>query len=334
MTRDSAGGPGGVFLGFGDEPHYRRLYFETYIRLDPVDPVLPRLNPGQVVSNSSVTPPAEFLETRFYEEWMEPQGWLDRVFVVLDRSPNQITVFVTARSTRDGWADEGVYQRMRLIAPHLRRSVLICQAVGLQRIEATTLADTLDGLSAGVFLIDRDGQLVHANASGSDMLSEGLLPGVLPAKFSAREPEASPPLFEVFARAAQADTALGANGFAIPFKSPKGDCYVAHLLPLTSAARQLSAGYSAVAAVFIQKAALTGPGLAPVIARHYQLTPTETRVLVTITQVGSMQEAASALGIAETTVKTHLRRVFSKTQTTSQAELVKLVAGFSNIFSQ
>ena len=39
---------------------------------------------------------------------------------------------------------------------------------------------------------------------------------------------------------------------------------------------------------------------------------------------------ASVLGIAEPTVKTHLKRLFEKTGTHRQADLVKLVAGFSN----
>ena len=41
-------------------------------------------------------------------------------------------------------------------------------------------------------------------------------------------------------------------------------------------------------------------------------------------------ETADALGIAETTVKTHLHRVFAKTGVSRQADLVKLAAGFSN----
>jgi FixJ family two-component response regulator len=38
----------------------------------------------------------------------------------------------------------------------------------------------------------------------------------------------------------------------------------------------------------------------------------------------------AALGISEGTVKTHLHHVFGKTGTTRQAELVKLIAGYSN----
>jgi predicted ArsR family transcriptional regulator len=41
-------------------------------------------------------------------------------------------------------------------------------------------------------------------------------------------------------------------------------------------------------------------------------------------------ETARALGVTEATVKTHLHRLFGKTGAVRQADLVKLVAGFSN----
>ena len=41
-----------------------------------------------------------------------------------------------------------------------------------------------------------------------------------------------------------------------------------------------------------------------------------------------MPEVAPALGISETTVKTHLQHVFDKTGINRQADLVKLVAGY------
>ena len=41
-------------------------------------------------------------------------------------------------------------------------------------------------------------------------------------------------------------------------------------------------------------------------------------------------EVAEALGVAESTVKTHLGRVYEKTGAGRQADLVKLVVGFAN----
>jgi DNA-binding CsgD family transcriptional regulator len=49
-----------------------------------------------------------------------------------------------------------------------------------------------------------------------------------------------------------------------------------------------------------------------------------------VVEVGGVPEVAELLGIGQTTVKTHLHRLFAKTETTRQADLVKLVAGFSS----
>ena len=50
--------------------------------------------------------------------------------------------------------------------------------------------------------------------------------------------------------------------------------------------------------------------------------------LFAIVEVGGVPEVAEVLGVAPTTVRTHLGRVYEKTGAARQADLVKLVAGF------
>jgi DNA-binding CsgD family transcriptional regulator len=103
------------------------------------------------------------------------------------------------------------------------------------------------------------------------------------------------------------------------------------VLPLTSGERRRAgAAFAAVAAVFVQKAPLDIPSPHEIISKDYKLTPTELRVLFAIVQVGGVPAVAEALGIAASTVKTHLLRLFAKTGTMGQAELVKLVASYTN----
>jgi DNA-binding CsgD family transcriptional regulator len=68
------------------------------------------------------------------------------------------------------------------------------------------------------------------------------------------------------------------------------------------------------------------------LAKSYNLTPGELRVLLGIVHIGGVQETAEALGVGENTVKTHLQRVYAKTGAGRQAEIVKLAAEFSNPF--
>jgi DNA-binding CsgD family transcriptional regulator len=80
--------------------------------------------------------------------------------------------------------------------------------------------------------------------------------------------------------------------------------------------------------VFVRKAALELPHPLEAIVATFKLTPAEMRVLMLIIEVGGISEIAPVLGISEATVKTHLQRIFAKTETGRQADLVKLVAGY------
>jgi DNA-binding CsgD family transcriptional regulator len=53
--------------------------------------------------------------------------------------------------------------------------------------------------------------------------------------------------------------------------------------------------------------------------------------LLAIVEVGGIPEVATAFGVADTTVRTHVNRLFEKTGVTRQADLVKLVAGYATV---
>jgi DNA-binding CsgD family transcriptional regulator len=80
--------------------------------------------------------------------------------------------------------------------------------------------------------------------------------------------------------------------------------------------------------VFIRKVAL-GASFPEVIRKTFKLTPSELRVLLAIVEVGGIPEVAASLGVADTTVRTHVTHLFAKTGTARQADLAKLVAGYS-----
>lgn len=70
------------------------------------------------------------------------------------------------------------------------------------------------------------------------------------------------------------------------------------------------------------------------IAAAFRLTPSELRVLMAIIEIGGVPDIAAKLGVAETTVKTHLGRLFEKTGAGRQADLVKIAAGFAVPFAR
>ncbi len=229
------------------------------------------------------------------------------------------------------FTDDGARGRMQLIIPHLRRAVLVGNAVDLRATEVATFADTLDGIGAGMFLVDESGRIAHSNTAGRALLAAGDILRAAGDRLAAVDTQADETLLDIFKTAGNGDAAIGTKGVAVPMSARNGEHHVAHVLPLTSGARRRAGtAYAAIAAVFVHKAALATPSPPEVIAKAYSLTPSELRVLLAIVEVGGVPETAAALGIAETTVKFHLRRLFEKTGAKRQADLVKLVAGFAN----
>jgi len=331
VSKDATSRTGQLAFQFGLDPEYVQSYFDKYVRLDPNTTGQFFAKIGQPVAVADFMPYEDFVETRFFKEWARPQGLVDAVSSVLERSATSAALFLVFRHTKDGLVDDGARRRMRLIVPHIRRAALIGKTIDLKTAESAAFADTLDGIAAGMFLVDRRGCIVHANAPGHEMLrSSGALHAV-GGRLVTHDPSTDHQLYDIFAAAAVGDSKLGVKGICVPLMARNGERHVAHVLPLTSGARRRTgARYAAAAAIFVHRAALDIPSPPEAIAKAYKLTPMELRVLLAIVEIGGAPEVAEALGIAETTVKTHLGRLYEKIGVARHADLVKIVAGFSN----
>jgi DNA-binding NarL/FixJ family response regulator len=331
FSKSPARRTGEVFQEWGVEPQYKASYFETYIRLDPATIGQFVFDVGDIYSTADVIPYGEFRETRFYQEWAQPQGWVDTIAATLEKSATSFALFGVFRDQQHGLVDAATRHRMGLMVPHLRRAVLIGNVIDLHDEKGAMLADAFDTLAAGVFLVDEHARIVFANAAGQALLGEATILHGAKGVLTMTDTEAGRAFRDAIQAAAGGDAVMGAKGVAVPLSPQPDRRWLAHILPLTSGARQHAGiAYAAVAAVFVRKAALDTPSPMQTVARLYKLTPSELRVLGAIIEVGGVSAVADALGISEATVKTHLQHLFEKTGLRRQTDLVKLVAGHAN----
>jgi DNA-binding CsgD family transcriptional regulator len=331
FSQDFAAQSGRFHFHWGDNPEYTQAFFSTYMKISPLTPHLMMTRVGETFAASRLMPYEELVASRFFQEWCVPQGYNDFVATNLDKTTTSMaTVSLGRGNTRDLISDEDI-RRMRLLAPHFRRAVLISRVIELHKLEADMLNAAFDGIAAMFFLVDAQAAIVHANRHGRAALDEGDVVTGTRALLTLSDLEANRTLHDVIADARDGDAAVATRGIAVPLKARSGEHYVAHLMPLTSGAR-LATGrsYSAAAAVFIRKATLDLPLPIEAVARQSNLTPAEIRVLYAVLEVGGVAAMAAMLGLSEPTVRTHLHHLFEKTGTGSQIELVKLVAGLAS----
>jgi DNA-binding CsgD family transcriptional regulator len=307
------------------------LYKERYAKLDPATEPLLLRDVGEVASTTELVPYSEYVKTRFYREWMKPQGFVETWHASVEKTATTFVHLIFWSKGKSGIESDATRDRMRFIVPHLRRAVLISNLVDQGKTEAALFGDTLDGIAAGLFLVDASGRILHANASGHALLTRGVVLRAYGGKLVSHDTSAEQELYRVLDAVGGGQAAPGADTVAVPLTTRHGDHYVAHVLPLTSGVRRRAgAGHAAAVAVFVQKASLDVPSPQEAIAKLYKLTPMELRVLFAIVQVGGVPEVAAMMGSSGSTIRTHLRRLFSKTGTDRQADLVKLVAGYIN----
>ena len=117
--------------------------------------------------------------------------------------------------------DHEMHRRMSLVAPHARRAVLIGRTIDQKANEVATLADALDSLSAGVFLIEANGRIVHANAAGRGILGVDDFLRSIGGRLVARDTKINRTLQDSFA--GRGDLEIGSRGIALPLTARKGD---------------------------------------------------------------------------------------------------------------
>lgn len=268
---------------------------------------------------------AELQQTAFYRNWAEPQGLREACMTKFVHTPDRIGLLgCTTRASRGVISDEDC-RFLALLSPHLRRASLIGDLLDQGRVTAHLYSEALHSLAAPVVLTGADGAILYANAGAEKMFSANgpILSrnGVL----QAQNPLAGRALLDAIAGAANADAALGSRGIGLPISAAGQPPAVAYVLPLTEGTAR-AAFRPACAAIFISTTTSASPLPEAVLITLFDLTPAEARVLLRIgTGMGAAGTALS-LGIGENTLKTHLGRIYAKTGTRRQADLVKLIA--------
>jgi DNA-binding CsgD family transcriptional regulator/PAS domain-containing protein len=313
---------------FNDDPEYTRLYFEKYVLMDPFFPASSFVEAGVVHGATDIIPQAELEQTRFYKEWIVPQGIADAIAVNLEKGVTRSSFIVVRTDVSYGMADDKMHGRLAALVPHLQRAVEIGRLFDQDNANSEALTETLDHVEAAVFLVGPDGEIAFANTPAQRLLGERLLVLEQEGALRAIAADTDRIMRDIFLSAERGDTSVGVRGVAVPLTDSLQGRWFAHVLPLTSGRRrQAGHAHAAVAAVLIRESTPNASPPLEAIAKLYKLTASEVRVLDTLLKAEGVKGMADILGLSQATVKTHLHNVFRKTGTKGQSDLVKLVAG-------
>lgn len=278
-------------------------------------------------------PEAMIEQNRYYREWAIPNGIVDVIQIVLMRESRRNATLALGRHKSAGPITEREIRLMRLLAPHVRRAVTLSGLIDKESLRAARLGATLDMLSVGVVLAAPDGHILHANGAAKRMLRSGNLIRERAGRLMTRQSESNHRLRQAIAAVATRETEIEREAFKMAVAGRNGGLATVHVLPLGRGGVRPMPVPRAAAAIFVATGEASFGGGLEAVGEAFELTPAEMRLLQHLMLGESLDEAAAALGVARTTVKTHLSRILSKTGTRRQTSLLALVHRLSPAFA-
>lgn len=310
----------------GGEQSFLRLYFEKLVasRL-PIARSATFDNVGDVATMTMLAGEREPLNSDFYLKWVRPLGFRDVIGVLVLKSGKRVAWFSVTRSTVQSQFTDKDLRQMSLLSPHICRALLISDALDLRTITAARLEQTVDHLSTGIFLTEDGSRISYMNSSAEHILKKGGTLKVTNGRLTAAQSGVRDRLANALAQsvAGKAPHSTGQHAIALPHE--EGGGLIAKVLPLQwRDGRNPLAPLPGTAAVFVQDPAEATDPPTQAFAMLYGLSVAEERVLERIVKGQTPREAADELGLSLPTVKSHLQKLFDKTDTGRQAQLVQL----------
>lgn len=249
-----------------------------------------------------------------YADFLIPRG-IDAGAATLIPGLEGDTLLLSMEAFADHEAARAAIPLLDRLRPHLARAMMLTARLRQAQAEAAVRALEIAGIGAA--LVGDRLQVRSSNARFRALAGDRAQP-LLPAAVQRRLP------------GLVVAAGSGARGGSLPL-SIGDDTAILHVLPVTGDARDVFAGCSALL-VIAERRDGSGPDQ-QLIRLLYDLTPSEARVAAAIAAGNRVVAVARQLGIAEQTVRVHLKAVFAKTGLRSQAELAVRLTGLSALGS-
>ncbi len=307
-------------IDFGMPPGAVETYFERYADINPLVHAAALYEIDEVFTAREALGEDAHDQSRIYVEWAVPNGMLDFLCANIRKDAAS---FTNVSASRREHYEETQRAALRLLLPHMRRSLTIAQLIGETAVARDRFQEVVDGLAIPVFIVDATGLIRHANAQGDRFLTEGNVLRSRNDRLTCHLASDQRALIEAIKAGDHGER-------AVLLTAADGARFVASLLPLAYGyRREVSGAPLAAAAVFVHNPAapLELPG--EIVGKFYKLTGAELQLLMALIGGATLKDAARRFGVSRTTVKTHLERLFAKTGASRQSELVRKAMLFS-----
>jgi DNA-binding CsgD family transcriptional regulator len=313
----------------GIDPSMSENYLKYYYGVDPLWQSTISTPAGTVHTDTMVVPRRKLVRTEFFNDFLMPQriaGLLNAIVLVDEGRQSVVTLH------GDQQFDESHVALYKLLAPHMQRAVQINIKLARAELNHRASVETLNHLEEGVLFVDLNANIMFANKAAEKFFADRDLrqnKGRLHANSTAE----SATLRALIAKCAATRTQLQQSAFVSLRREPGRSPLSLLIAPLPVESSCALVAPQPMAVIFVNDPDRNNKPDAVQLRERFGMTPAEAGFAGEILKGDGIQAAADRLSISRATARTHLSRIFDKTGTRRQAELVRLLISTKNIIS-
>ena len=321
------------FLGFfyhgQRNREWERVYYEVYYPLDERVPRAQRMPDSQLIHLTDLYSEHERKTSVVYNEFSTLVHYRNSINMRLDGPDgSSICWGVFDPVGSEDWSSAQLDLVQRLL-PHIRQYVNVRHSLAGTDALGESLTGLLDTTGLGIIQLDRRGRILEVNDRARNLLRTG--DGLFDARgfLFARTPEDNTHLQGLLKRALPPFGAQGVAGSIIVSRASALPL-VLHVNPVNRLETDFRVWPIAALVLVVDPASRTR--IDPAVAgAALGLTGMESQVAVLLAEGMSVREIASAMGRKESTIRSHVKHMFTKHGLSRQAELVRLVLPLTNV---
>lgn len=326
-------GSGGLMFPWQVEEKDLILYGTKYINHDIWAQGAQRkglIQDGAVALDEELVPQQELLASIYYREFLQPMG-VGRICsgVVFEGAPGLPSTVLSIYRAPDDPFGPPEREFMRLLVPHLSRSLGLMHRLNHARYQLESLRAALDRLSVGVFLLNQQLGVIHANTTAQQVLSrgDGLRLDEQHRMSASAFQQPTGLRLETWLTQLVATPEQQRGSFGDTFEVARSELKSRYSVQCCTLepGDPLAKGEGAHHIVFLTDPHRLELPTPDQLQKQFGLTPAEARVTHAMVQGGTYRDVAKALGVGEETVRSHIRATYTKTHASDKASLTRMV---------
>lgn len=314
-------------VGFSDKE--LKAYSDYYVSKDPWLPALDSLNKQEFFSSVEVYSQKDYLNSEMYCDWGKQVRMEYATGCYLFKEGDVALRMSFQRSRLEGGYDKSEVDFLNRLVPHLQKAIAIQNRINDLSVSKASTEALLDKLGCACAVVDEKMSLHYFNEEFTDLSARYQKAIVVREnKLMFNPPKLRDQLNKMVKDCLLSLSVVGGEMYGSSGTSIVEWGLEIDVSPFSSNAVTLGVVHRRMFALVIIKDQAKGVQLSKsFLKKGYGLTEKESSVAFFLSQGKSLNEISIVEGISLNTVKTHVKRIFEKTETNSQNQLISLLLG-------